>query len=98
MDIDLAVDERGGLHLRSGEQRFYERSVAFRFPMFLSGVADVHEWYDDATNQFRVDVRVSNRRWGPLFGYRGHFQVEWRAVGVAELPADVAPRRIESRE
>jgi hypothetical protein len=62
------------------------------------GVADVHEWYDDATQQFQIDVRVSNRRWGPLFGYRGHFQVEWRAVGAAELPADIAPRRIERRE
>jgi hypothetical protein len=98
VDIDLAVDERGGLHLHSGEQRFYEGSLAFRFPLLFSGVADVHEWYDDAAQQFRIDVRVSNPRWGPLFGYHGHFQVEWRTLGPDELPAGVAPQRVERRE
>src|ERR1700731_2970352 len=76
VDIDLSVDERGGLRLRSGEQRFYERFIGFRFPMFFSGVADVCEWYDDAIGQYRIDVNVQNRRWGPLFGYNGHFDVE----------------------
>ena len=60
VDIDLAVDESGGLRLRSGEQRFYEGPIAFRFPMFFSGVADVCEWYDDAIGKFRIDV-ASNR-------------------------------------
>ena len=36
VDIDLSVDPRGGLRLRSGEQRFYEGIVGFRFPMFFS--------------------------------------------------------------
>src|SRR3712207_2486739 len=48
VDIDLAVDpSTGGLRLRSGEQRFYEGGVAFRFPMLASGYADVHEWWDE---------------------------------------------------
>jgi hypothetical protein len=98
VDIDLGVDERGGLHLRSGEQRFYEGPAAFRFPLIFSGVADVHEWYDDEAQQFRIEVRVSNSRWGPLFGYRGHFQVEWQAVGAQELPVHIYPQRVESRE
>ena len=98
VDIDLAVDEQGGLHLRSSEQRFYEGRIAFRFPLFFSGVADVHEWYDDQTHLFRIDVRVSNSRWGPLFGYRGHFEVEWRALGAEELPTGVRPQRVEPRE
>lgn len=98
VDIDLAVDDRGGLHLRSGEHRFYEGRIGFRFPMFFSGVADVHEWFDDKTQLFRIDVRVSNRRWGPLFGYRGYFEVEWRPLPADELPRDVTPRRVELRE
>ena len=32
VDIDLSVTPNGGLHLRSGQQRFYEGPVAFRFP------------------------------------------------------------------
>ena len=76
-----ASTRQGGLRLRSGEQRFYEGRVAFGFPMFFSGVADVCEWYDDATGRFRIEVDVRNRRWGPLFGYRGSFDVEWRRGG-----------------
>ena len=55
VDIHLTVSERGGLRLRSGEQRFYEGSVAFRFPLLFSGVADVHEWFDDTTERFRIE-------------------------------------------
>jgi hypothetical protein len=98
VDIDVCVDERRGLHLRSSEQRFYEGPLAFRFPLLFSGAADVHEWYDDEAHLFRIDVRVSNPRWGPLFGYRGHFEVEWRALGAAELPAGIQPQRVEARE
>jgi len=46
----------------------------------------------------RIDVSVSNSRWGPLFGYRGHFQVEWRALKAEELPTDIRPQRVEPRE
>ena len=98
VDIQVSVDERGGVHLRSGEQRFYEGSIAFRFPMLFSGIADVHEWYDDATEDFRISVRVVNRTWGPLFGYQGRFRVEWRPMKPGDVPAHARPRREEERE
>jgi hypothetical protein len=79
VDIDLAVDPvTGGLRLRSGAQRFYERRVASTFPMLASGYADVHEWWDEDTARHRIDVHVSNPRFGRLFGYRGSFDVEER--------------------
>lgn len=96
VDIDLRVAAHGGLQLRSGAQRFYERGVAFRFPMLLSGVADVCEWYDDAAECFRIEVNVRNRIFGPLFGYRGSFQVEW--LELQTPPAHALPRRLERRE
>ncbi len=98
VDIDLSVDERGGLCLRSGEQRFYERIIGFRFPLLFSGVADVCEWYDDADQCFRIKVYVSNSSWGPLFGYCGSFQVEWLRVAPGGIPAQVLPARCERRE
>lgn len=98
VDIDLSVDERGGLRLRSGAQRFYEGPVAFRFPLFFSGTADVCEWYDDAIGRFRIEVRVTNRFWGDLFGYRGTFSVEWKSVRPQDIPAEVRPRREEWRD
>lgn len=98
VDIDLSVDERGGLRLRSGEQRFYEGPIAFRFPMLFSGKADVCEWYDDAIEMFRIEVRVTNRYWGPLFGYRGTFNVEWKPMKPEDIPDAVKPRREQRRE
>jgi hypothetical protein len=98
VDIDLAVDHRGGLRLRSGEQRFYEGPIAFRFPSFLSGIADVCEWYDESIQKFRIEVSVCNRFWGPLFGYRGTFTVDWKPIQPEDIPADVKPRREERRD
>jgi hypothetical protein len=96
VDLDLSVDEEGGLRLRSGEQRFYEGWIGFRFPMVFSGIADVREWYDDAEERFRIDVSVTNRTWGRFFGYRGWFH-ERRLQGE-EIPARVKPLREERRE
>lgn len=98
VDLDLSVDERGGLRLRSGEQRFYEGPLAFRFPLAISGVADVCEWFDDAAGRFRIDVNVTNPVWGPLFGYSGWFEAEWRPTTASDVPVSVKPRRVEARE
>jgi hypothetical protein len=98
VDIDLEADPGGGLRLRSGEQRFYERRVAFRFPLVLSGVAEVHEWWDDDEGRFRISVEVGNRRLGRLFGYRGWFEVEEVECAPGAVPAEVRPVREERRE
>lgn len=98
VDLDLAVDERGGLRIRSGAQRFFEGVIGFSFPLFFSGIADVCEWYDDADQRFHIDVNVHNRTWGPLFGYRGAFEVEWRHVEPNTLPAHLRPMRTERRD
>lgn len=98
VDIDISVDSSGGLRLRSGTQRFYEGIIGFSFPMIFSGTANVCEWYDEAQKCFRIEVTVSNRTWGSLFGYRGHFQVAWQSVSPTELPQSVLPRRTERRE
>jgi hypothetical protein len=96
VDLELSVTETGGLRLRSGEQRFYEGPIAFRFPMLFSGVADVCEWYDDDLHRFRIEVVVSNKTWGRLFGYSGTFDVE--TVSVTDVAPDIVPRRVERRE
>jgi hypothetical protein len=97
VDIDLSVDETGGVRLRSGAQRFYEGWIAFSFPLFFSGIADVREWYDEQIGKYRIEVQVHNRTWGPLFGYRGTFDVEW-LNGVTTPPEEVCPFRFEHRE
>ncbi len=98
VDIHCSVDDDGGLCIRTGDQRFYEGPVAFRFPMLLTGVATVREWWDEAVGRFRVDVRVENRLFGPLFGYRGSFTVTERPCVPDDVPLDVKPVREERRE
>jgi Domain of unknown function (DUF4166) len=98
VDIDMSVDEQGGLVLRSGAQRFYEGLIGFSFPMLFTGIADVREWYDDKTKRFRISVRVDNSVWGPLFGYLGSFNVEWHYLGDRTVPGHVLPLRQERRE
>ncbi len=96
VDLEVSVAENGGLRLVSGAQRFYEGPIAFAFPMLFSGVAEVCEWFDDALGKYRIEVSVTNGRWGPLFGYSGAFDAE--LVPVEAVPDDVLPRRVERRE
>jgi Domain of unknown function (DUF4166) len=98
VDLELSIADNGGLQVTSGDQRFYEGLVGFKFPMLFSGIAKVCEWYDDSLQKFRIDVNVSNKTWGPLFGYQGTFDVEWRTVQPTDIPADIKPRREEKRE
>jgi len=88
VDLDLHVDDEGGLRLTSDAQRFYEGPIAFRFPMLFSGRATLHEYFDDADGLFHVDLEVHNHRFGFLFGYRGAFECEW-------IPATDAPERLK---
>ena len=98
VDLDCSVDPTGGIRERSGEQRFYEGPLAFRFPMLFSGHADVCEWFDDESGRYQIEVVVSNRVFGPLFGYRGAFDAEWLEGDAARAPDDIRPKREERRE
>lgn len=95
VDLDLAVTADGALHLRSGAQRFYEGPIAFRFPMLASGYADLTEWFDETIDAYRVRLRVTNRRFGFLFGYEGTFTCDFPPAGPT--PPDLLPRRHEQR-
>ena len=98
VDLQCSVDDEGAMCIRSGEQRFYEGPVAFRFPQTFSGIAEVREWWDEASACFRIEVHVANDVLGPLFGYRGSFIVEEYACPAGDVPPNVRPVREEHRE
>jgi len=95
VDLDLYADDDGALVLTSDAQRFYEGPVGFRFPMLFSGRALLRERYDDAAERFEVDLRVTNHRFGFLFGYRGWFTCTWEPA--TDAPAHLKPVRHERR-
>ncbi|PYF99012.1 protein of unknown function [Georgenia satyanarayanai] len=94
VDLDLRVED-GRLVLTSDAQRFYEGPFGFRFPMLLSGRAHLREWFDEDAGVFRIDLRVTNRHFGFLFGYRGWFTCEW--FPATDAPDRLKPRRHERR-
>lgn len=98
VEIDMYVTENGGMGLRSGEQYFYEGPLGFKFPMAFSGYADVCEWYDEEKEKFRIDVKVNNTIFGPLFGYSGFFDTTFRPIENNEIPQHVKPVREERRD
>lgn len=98
VDIHLSVAPNGGLQIHSDNDRIFEGRWGFHVPSLFVGTADVCEWYDETCGQYRIEVNVSNRTWGPLFGYRGRFNVEWRPVYPQAIPEDVLPMREEIRE
>jgi hypothetical protein len=98
VDIRCSVDDMGAMCIEAGEQRFYEGPIAFRFPSLFTGVATVKEWWDDDAERFKIDVRVVNKWFGPLFGYRGTFEVTETACTPEQIPLDVKPLREERRE
>ncbi|MHA2854605.1 DUF4166 domain-containing protein [Paenibacillus lautus] len=98
VDLRIAAAEHGGIRIRSGEQRFYEGRLQFRFPRWLTGTADVCEWYDDGDQQYRISVEVVHPLLGPVFRYKGSFQARTVAAGERDVPPHVKPLRVEARE
>ncbi|MGW7492506.1 DUF4166 domain-containing protein [Streptomyces sp. NPDC054786] len=96
-DLHFAVDGSGALLIRSGEHRFREGPVDVRVPDLIGGDAVVRESYDEAAGRFRIQVRVGNRRFGPLFGYEGSFSAEFVDVAERGVRAGLRPVREESR-
>lgn len=95
--LSFEVTPEGGLTIRSHDQVFQEGPLRFRFPDQLTGQAVLHERYDESIERFRIEVSVSNRRFGRLAGYRGTFTCTWPAIGDEGVPASVKPRREDPR-
>lgn len=77
VDIHLSVSDRGGVEIRTGAQRLYAVRFGVPLPLVLSARAEVHEWYDDAEERYRIEVTVSNPVVGLVFEYAGGFEAEW---------------------
>ncbi|WP_066284984.1 DUF4166 domain-containing protein [Arthrobacter sp. B6] len=97
-DLILEVTADGSLHLQSGAQRFYEGFVAFTFPAFCTGTADLYESFDDARGVFTIQMQVRHPVLGFLFGYRGEFECTYPALSNEAVPGHLKPLREESRE
>jgi hypothetical protein len=95
VDLTLRAEGDGSLLLTTHGQRFYAGPIGFSFPLLFSGTAVLRESWDAAINAFRVDLSVSNRVFGFLFGYTGTFTCEY--VPATDAPSELKPVRHERR-
>ncbi|CAM3362815.1 DUF4166 domain-containing protein [Marinicrinis lubricantis] len=98
VDLELSAAPNGGIRIRSGEQRFYEGWLQFRFPYRLTGIAEVCEWYDDEAEKYRITVQVNHRTLGTIFAYEGEFEAVTIEVLNGHVPPGALPLRSERRE
>ncbi|MFD9071429.1 DUF4166 domain-containing protein [Streptomyces lasiicapitis] len=96
-DLHLSARPDGSLFIRSGIHRFREGPVDVRVPDVIGGDAEVRESYDDRAGRFRIQVRVTNRYFGPLFGYEGSFTASYRDVRECGVRDGLRPVREEVR-
>ncbi|WP_097867982.1 DUF4166 domain-containing protein [Streptomyces sp. rh34] len=96
-DLRLTAEPDGSLLIRSGEHRFREGPLDVRVPRLIGGDAEVRESFDDATGRFRIRVAVTNRRFGPLFGYEGTFRARYVDALRHGVRAGLRPVREEAR-
>ncbi|MFJ4790406.1 DUF4166 domain-containing protein [Streptomyces sp. NPDC088794] len=96
-DLYFRAEPDGSLLIRSGEHRFREGAVDVRVPELIGATAEVRESYDDAADRFRIQVRVVNRYFGPLFGYEGSFRATYSDIRSCGVRPGLRPVREESR-
>ncbi|MFI2368953.1 DUF4166 domain-containing protein [Streptomyces sp. NPDC018833] len=96
-DLHLSAGPDGSLLIRSGEHRFREGPFDLPVPHLIGGDAEVRESYDEDSGRFRIRVRVTNRRFGPLFGYEGSFTAAYTDVRSHGVRAGLRPVREEMR-
>lgn len=87
-DLRLGVED-GDLTFEIGTQWLRVGGRYVRLPAALAVDGSLRDWYDEPTDRFRVTASITNPLLGEVFGYRGHFVSEFRAV--ASVPADAVP-------
>ncbi|MCX2924211.1 DUF4166 domain-containing protein [Streptomyces sp. NEAU-W12] len=96
-DLRFRAEPDGSLLVRSGDHRFREGPVDVRVPELVGATAQVRESYDERAGRFRIRVDVTNRRFGPLFGYEGSFTAVYRDIRARGVRPGLRPVREEPR-
>ena len=84
-DVHLSVED-DALALEIGDQWLRAGDRYLRLPAVMAAGGTLRDRYDDDAGEFRVAAEIANPLVGPVFGYRGSFDTEFR-----EVPADRRP-------
>ncbi|PZP43322.1 MAG: DUF4166 domain-containing protein [Pseudopedobacter saltans] len=90
--------ENGAIRFTSGRQYAFFARLKIRVPSLIRGNINLLEWYDDEKKKFYLDLKVSSKLFGPLFGFNGWFDAEYIDFKDRSIPNKFKPIREEIRE
>lgn len=95
--MHLFAEKNGAIRFKSGKQFYFLFGLKVPIPFFLRGNIDLLEWFDDEKGKFFLDLKVSTKLLGPLFGFHGWFDGEYLDFRNGSLPEQFEPTRVEKK-
>lgn len=96
--MGLSVEENGAIKFVSQKQYMFVFGIKIRIPSLLRGNIELLEWFDDDEQRFYLDLKVTTKFLGPLFGFTGWFTGEYLDFIDQELPEKFKPTFEEKQE
>lgn len=90
--------ENGAIRFTSGRQFAFIGGLKLPVPSLVRGDIDLLEWYDDEKQRFYLDLKVKSKLFGPLFGFTGWFDAEYKDFKGQTIPEKFKPTRNEKKE
>lgn len=89
--MGLSAEENGAIKFVSEEQYLIFFGKKIRISSFIRGNIELLEWFNDDENRFYLDLKVSTKLFGPLFGFTGWFTGEYKDFKNGYLPQKFKP-------
>lgn len=96
--MGLSAEDNGAIRFVSEKQYVFVLGKKIQIPFFLRGDIELLEWYEEKEEKFYLDLKVTTKLLGPLFGFTGWFTGEYLDFKDKELPEDFRPTFEEVRE
>ncbi|KAA0024325.1 DUF4166 domain-containing protein [Antrihabitans cavernicola] len=93
-----SVGEDGALLLHSDPPRVLTWPFTIRAPAVMSAITEAREGWDETNQRHTIEVSVRSPAMGELLSYRGWFTAVAKPCTREEIPAELIPAHIESRE
>ncbi|MDI9868660.1 DUF4166 domain-containing protein [Flectobacillus roseus] len=90
--------ENGAIRFTSGRQFAFLGKLKIPVPSLIRGDIELLEWYDNEKQKFYLDLKVTSKLLGPLFGFTGWFDAEYLVFKEPTIPQKFKPIRKENRE
>lgn len=89
--MGLSAEKNGAIKFISETQYIFILGKKIQIPSALRGNIELLEWYDDSEQKFYLDLKVTTKLIGPLFGFNGWFIGEYLNCKNKVLPKKFTP-------